>query len=63
MVACSDVVIVATRVSGQNRETGAIPVRSRRCMRGRKPQKPLICTQTDREGAAGRAIRESEDLP
>ena len=42
---------------GPNRETGEIPARTRRCVRGRNPQLPLICHQMDREGAASRLIR------
>ena len=48
---------------GANRETGEILVRTRRCVRGRNPQLPLIYHQIDREGAVNRLIRKSEDLP
>jgi len=54
---------------GPNRETGEIPVRTRRCDRERKPpyatvhSEILISFIDGWEGAASRKIRESEDLP
>lgn len=45
----------------ENREDGSNPSRSRRCNRGRTPQKPLSLDAW--EGAVSRSIREPEDLP
>ena len=44
-----------------NRETGEIPVRTRRCDRGPTPQYATVGYGW--EGAASRTIRKSEDLP
>ena len=45
----------------ENREDGANPSRSRRCIRGRTPHTPLSRDCLGRRGA--RTIREPEDLP
>ena len=62
-------------LAGKNREDGAIPSRSRRCNRGRKPDKATagrfmtswfamrIDDKRQREGSASRTNRKPEDLP